>query len=83
MVDLTILEIHLDDASFTATAPFSGEEADEAEAEERADGGDDKPPIAPFLAGLVVLVLIAAAVRKLVRSDEPELPDVEGIEAEE
>lgn len=72
MVNITLFEIHLDDASFEANAPFSDAEAEDAEeaAEEYGidvGGDDDGGPskLVPLVAGLVLLVVLAAIVRKL------------------
>jgi hypothetical protein len=98
MVNITVLEVHLDDASFSASAdrPFSSTGSDaESEAEEADDEqGDDQvetpdwtrtdddegtavPTRALAAVGvLLVLVGLAAAVKRLVGGDEPEV-DIE------
>jgi hypothetical protein len=81
-MDLTLLEIHLDDARFTANAPLSGESeaSPAADADEDSDGG---PPLFPFVVGLVALAALAYVVRRW-RSGgsvdaeiEAEMPDVD------
>ncbi|MEF8776367.1 MAG: hypothetical protein V5A43_07690 [Haloarculaceae archaeon] len=75
MVNITILEVHLDDAIFEANAPFAGEVSEGGETEEatetaaigglesEGDGGASK--LAPLVLGLVFLVALAALARKL------------------
>ncbi len=85
MVNITLFEIHLDDASFEANAPFSGSEAEELseeEAEEAVTGaigsgdadGSGPPKVLPLVVGLVVLVGLAALVRKLRGGGDEEPP---------
>jgi hypothetical protein len=85
MVQFTFLELHLDDASLSANTPFgSRKAADETRAESSdleisAGGSDDEsgggPGFLPPLVGLVVLVGLAIAVRKLVGGDADEEPE--------
>lgn len=63
-MDLTLLEVHLDDATFTANAPLSGE-SDAAPAAAADDESDAGPPLLPFVVGLVALAGIAYVVRRL------------------
>jgi hypothetical protein len=76
MVNITLFEIHLEDASFEANAPFSDAEAEDAadaadeygiDAGGYNDGDDDGGPskLVPLVVGLVLLVGLAALVRKL------------------
>lgn len=77
MVNITILEVHLDDAIFEAKAPFVGEVSEGEELEEGADAaaggtrqseGDGGPPkLVPLVLGLVFLVALAAIARKVRR----------------
>ena len=92
MVQITFLEVHLDDASFSAAAPFSGSTAEDAtsatdgetntgdETDDAAALGteDSGPPkkAVAAIAGLVGLVVIAALVRYLRGGDEPDV-DIE------
>jgi hypothetical protein len=75
-MDLTLLEIHLDDASFTANAPFSDDssEAEPAAATATESAGDedggDLRTLVPFLVGLGALAGIAYLVRRLRRGGE-------------
>jgi len=67
-MDLTIFEVHLDDASFTANAPFSG--PDEAESVEEdaapaaADSDSGRPSVLPFVIGLAFLAAVGYLVRR-------------------
>jgi hypothetical protein len=72
MVNITLFEIHLDDASFEANAPFSdaeAEDAPDAADEYGADvgGGDEggASNLVALVVGLVLLIGLAALVRKL------------------
>jgi hypothetical protein len=75
MVDLTLLELHLDDSSIKANAPFSGGDDTEAETETASatdeepapdDGGSRLRLLAPVAVGLVALAAIGVAVRRLI-----------------
>jgi len=70
MAELTLLKLEFPDADFTAKAPFSGN--DEAETAAAVDGSDeeDSSGVLPLLLGLVFLVVVAVAVRKVLGSDE-------------
>jgi hypothetical protein len=66
MAKFTLLEVHLEDASFTANAPYSGasgeeavEEGDETD-EDAAAGADDSGGPGKALVGLLVVVAILA-----------------------
>jgi hypothetical protein len=59
MAEFTFLKLQLDDASFTANAPLSGEEP----SDEERDGSGSRS-LLPFFAGLVFLFVVAVAVRK-------------------
>lgn len=75
-MELTLLEVHLDDASFTANAPFSDDSsAEEAESAAEAtastdDEGRAATDLIPFVLGLGALVGIAYLVRRLRGGDE-------------
>lgn len=77
-MDLTIFEVHLDDASFTANAPFAGGDDQEAEAVETAAEMDAETEeeggfsIAPLVVGLVVVAAVALGVRRMLRSEPDE-----------
>jgi hypothetical protein len=65
MVKFTLFEVHLEDASLTANAPYSGandEEADGAETEDTATEDDDVGGAGKALVGLLVVVAILALV---------------------
>jgi len=74
-MELTLLEVNLAEPSFNAKAPFSGDRFDEnsdagtdvAVSSEADETGGGRSPL-PFLVGLVFLVGIGLAVRRL-RSD--------------
>lgn len=87
-MELTLLEIHLDDASFAANAPFAGRSS--SEGEESSDGGStaaaderDLHRLLPFLVGLGALAGIAYLVRRWRRGGdagtqiEPEVAEPE------
>jgi hypothetical protein len=68
MAKFTLLEVHLEDASFTANAPYSGasgdeavEESDETD-EDAAAAADDSGGPGKALVGLLVVVAILALV---------------------
>jgi hypothetical protein len=78
MTKITFFELHLDGAEFTANAPGTG--ADEADEADVAVGATDESGGSPLIAllGLVVLVGVAVAVKKLLGGDsEPALDDLE------
>ena len=74
MAKFTILELHLDDASFSASAPFSGgkevEAADQPPEEEEESSGKGK--LVAALIGLVFLVAVAYVVRTKVLGGDGE-----------
>lgn len=77
MVDITILELHLDDSSLTANAPFSKGrkevEASDDPPEDESSGSKGKAVGA--LVGLVFLTAVTFVVKKKVLGgggDEPE-----------
>jgi MYXO-CTERM domain-containing protein len=83
MAKYALLELNLDDASFSATAnaPFSdtddeetadGEEPNEDGAAAPAGDGDDGPGLVPVLIALVVLFALAALARRQLTDDEPD-----------
>ncbi len=79
MAEYTLLKLQVEDASFTAHAPFSGAggesdadegsvgDGDSADGED-ADGAGADRRLLPLVVGLVFLVVVAVVVRKL-RSD--------------
>jgi hypothetical protein len=74
MAEFTFLKLQLDDASFTANAPLSGGEGEEANGEETDSGGSGSVSILPFFVGLLFLILVAVAVKKFLGGDD-ELPE--------
>lgn len=87
-MDLTILEVNLTEPSFRANAPFSGgrgdDESDDGTGIDVSAGeaeGSGRSPL-PFLVGLVFLVGIGLAVRRLLGDDsEVEAEETERIAA--
>jgi len=65
MVDITVLELHLHDAEFTANAPFS----DDSEADDGTEGGEGAGGRSVGLLGVVVglctLALLAVGLKRL------------------
>lgn len=77
MSELTILEIHLHDASFTANAPNSGVAPSDDEPEvAKADTEPDGPTALPKLLALggVVLVVLVLLGRRLVGGESETVP---------
>jgi hypothetical protein len=70
---VTLVELDLENASFTAHAPFSGsgDDGDEPEppADESADS-TDRAAVLPFLLGLTALVALAYLVRRRLNANE-------------
>jgi hypothetical protein len=83
MAKFTLFEVHLDDATLTANAPFSSQsgpeegEDESAYAAEATDLGEeaDGPGVAPLVVALVVLVVVAVVVKKLVGGSEDAADD--------
>lgn len=80
MVNITLLELHVDDANATfSTGGSDGEEetsvvAGEPDADE-ADGGSG-PPVAAAVVGLVFALAVALLVKKFVLGGAEEQPDL-------
>jgi len=78
MVDITLFEIHLDEGTMTANAPFSGssepDEADSGDTDEDEDGGGF--PVAPLI-GLLVLAVLLIGAKKLLGSGDIEAIEVD------
>jgi hypothetical protein len=68
MAEFTLLKLQVDDASFTANAPFSESEGDDS-GEESAGGlreaSGSARRLLPLVVGLGFLVVVALVVRKL------------------
>jgi len=80
MAKFTLLELHLDDSTFTANAPFS------SDAELPDEGPDDGEPTGDgdggrswlaALVGLLFLAVLAVLVKKKLGGDEEEYTDPE------
>lgn len=89
MAKFTLLEVHLEDASFTANAPYSGasgEGADGKETDDEDDGataadGDSGGRGKALVGLLVVVAVLALAYLGSRRLGGEDVPDVE-VEAE-
>jgi len=86
MVNITLVELHLDEGSLSANLPFSGFSDDEEEeftAEETTEAEDSSGGKGLALLGVLVLLIAgAAAVKYATGADEPE-PDVQVDTADE
>jgi len=91
MVNITFLEVHLDDAQFESKAPLAGEvthgesqeEAPEQETSATLPGeSGGGPKVAPLVLGLVFLVALAAVARKLKgrKKGSGEVEEAESVE---
>ena len=66
-MELTLFEVHLDDAAFTANAPFSGNgdgESADAETSEAAEDESGGRSVLPYVVGLAFLAGIGYLVRR-------------------
>lgn len=88
-MDLTLFELHLDEASFTANAPFTGGETEEEADSSTSGSGDDDGgrrarDVLPAILGLVALVGVIALLKKLRggSDEEPTLEEPPTTEAE-
>jgi hypothetical protein len=73
MVDITIFELHLDGAEFTANAP--GSEAEEDDDVPDEDGGG--LPLGLFaIAGVVAVLVAALAVKKMRGGSSTDLDEI-------
>lgn len=66
MAEYTLLKLQLDDASFTANAPFSGSDGDDTESDEasgaREVGAGGGRRLLPLVVGLAFLFVLAVVV---------------------
>ena len=81
MAKFTLLELHLDDSTFTANAPFSTD-AELPDDESPIDAVTDAEPDGgrswlAALVGLLFLAVLAALVKKKLGGDEGEYTDPE------
>jgi hypothetical protein len=85
-MEITLLKLNLDGSSFTANAPFSGEEAADGETElevgedRREDDESNGRGAAPFVAaviGLLFLLGVAVVARRYLTEDGADGADVE------
>ena len=90
MVEITFLEVNLGEASLNT--PFGASGGEEAKSEETAvevtageseEPNTGRPSVLPPLIGLLVLVGLAVAVRKLRGGGEEEMDDEVAVETEE
>jgi hypothetical protein len=75
MVDITFLEIHVEDASFTATKESEGADAVEFEAADEVEepgGGPGLGALFAVLVGLVFLVAVGYVAKRRFVDDEDE-----------
>jgi hypothetical protein len=70
MAEFTLLKLQLEDASFTANAPFSDGDGD-GPGESEPDSNGNGRRLLPFVIGFVFLLVVVLAVRKL-RGDSEE-----------
>jgi hypothetical protein len=81
MAKFTLLELHLDDSTFTANAPFSSDAdlpADGAgDGETTVEDADGGRPWLAALVGLLFLAVLAVLVKKKLGGDEEEYTDPE------
>lgn len=74
MADFTFLELHLDDATITNTAPYSGADPSEDETEPAPDE-DSRSTLTILAVGLALVALAAIGSRVLLGGEEPiEVP---------
>jgi len=72
MSKFTFLELHLDDATITNNAPYSGAEPAEESAEETIGDDSGGVPVAALLVlSLVVSVVAALVARAVLGGDQP------------
>ena len=78
MAEFTFLKLQLDDASFTANAPLSGSEGDEADGDGDETEESGSVSLLPFFVGLLFLLVVAVAVKKFLGGDD-ELPEPQDV----
>lgn len=80
MVNITLFEVHVDDAMASLSTGGSGSDggADEPAvfAGEEAEDGDAGPPVAAAVVGLVFALAVALVVRKFVLGGSEESPEL-------
>ena len=70
MVDITLFELHLDGAEFTANAPGSGAELGEETSESDEEDDSAGAPLGLFAVVSLVAVVVAALAAKKVRGGD-------------
>jgi hypothetical protein len=88
MVDITLFEVHLDDSSLTANAPFSRGrkevEAGDGELPAKSSSSSSKGKLVAALLGLVFLAAVAFVARKKGGGGDEEVEgelEVSGVKA--
>ena len=76
MAEFTLLKLQFDDASFTANAPLSGE-GDESEGDAETDDSDSSPSILPFFVGLLFLLVLGVAAKKVLGGSDDDVESLE------
>ncbi|MEF8786942.1 MAG: hypothetical protein V5A45_13485 [Haloarculaceae archaeon] len=76
MTEFTFLKLQVDDVSFSAKAPFIG--SDESDGEDGAEGDEeDSGSVLPIVLGLVFLIVVAVAAKKLLGGRGSDLDAVD------
>ncbi|WP_340100638.1 hypothetical protein [Salinibaculum salinum] len=74
MTEFTFLKLQVDDVSFSAKAPFIG--SDESDGEDDGDE-EDSGSVLPIVLGLVFLIAVAVAAKKLLGGRGSDLDAVD------
>lgn len=78
MVDITLVEVHVEDGTFSANLPFSGLTDSEDENQKEGSVADDEdagPGTGMALLGVLVLLVLGTAIVKYLSGDD-ETPEV-------
>ena len=72
MAEFTLLKLQLDDASFSANAPFADTGDSDGDDDSGWDGSDDEESrsLLPLVIGLVFLIALGVAAKKLLGGSE-------------
>ncbi|WP_302081222.1 hypothetical protein [Salinibaculum rarum] len=73
MAEFTFFKLQVDDVSFATEAPFIGSDDSDAEAEDDEESGS----VLAILLGLVFLIVVAVAAKKLLGGRSSESPAVD------